>query len=111
MMFQEDILNTQISSMIIVKNIGDFHNNLNSSFKLQDDKIKFNHSIVVDVIYINNNPVFNVVNEATNSQAARWLYNLSSKYTWNAIRACSINVYVDPPDYIVTNAGTNSTGK
>lgn len=80
-------------------------------FKLQDDSAQFNHSIIVDVMYIDNHPVLHVVDEATNFQAARWLQNISSKHTWDAIRACWIDVYIGPPDYIVTDAGSNFTGK
>ena len=62
-------------------------------------------------MYIDNNPILHVVDEETRFQAARWLQNISAKHIWDAIRACWIDVYIGPPDYIVTDAGSNFTAK
>ena len=80
-------------------------------FTLRDDSIDFNHSIYIDVMYINNHPILHVVDEATRFQAARWLRDISSKTTWNALRLCWIDCYVGPPDFIVHDAGKNFVGQ
>jgi hypothetical protein len=49
-------------------------------FVLKDDTIDFNHSILIDVIYIDGSPVFHIVDDATRFQAARWLKNLSARH-------------------------------
>lgn len=41
-------------------------------FTLLEDK-EFNHSIYVDIFYIDSRPVLHVVDEATRYQAAQWL--------------------------------------
>ncbi|RAL62549.1 hypothetical protein DID88_004400 [Monilinia fructigena] len=79
-------------------------------FSLQDDT-EFNHTILVDVMYIANQPILHIVDEATRYQAARWLENMTAKNAWDALRACWIDVYVGPPDYIVHDAGKNFFSK
>jgi len=56
-------------------------------FTLRED-LDFNHSIYVDIMYINGSPVLHVIDEATRFQAARWLQNISAKHTWDMLRAC-----------------------
>src|SRR6266480_7180158 len=73
-------------------------------FNLREE-IDFNHSIIVDIMYIDNQPLLHIVDEATRFQAARWLKNVSTKATWDALRLCWIDVYIGPPDMIVTDAG------
>jgi hypothetical protein len=79
-------------------------------FHLRDD-VNFNYSIIVDVFYIQNQPVLHVIDEATRYQAGRWLKNISAKHTWDALRACWIDTYLGPPDQITTDAGKNFTSK
>ncbi|KAI1006917.1 hypothetical protein K3495_g1305 [Podosphaera aphanis] len=80
-------------------------------FNLRDAGLEFIHSIVVDIMYIDSDPVLHIVDIVTKFQAARWLQNLSAKHTWDKIRNCWIGVYIGPPDFIVTDAGTNFTSK
>lgn len=89
------------------------HGNTPKRFKftLRDDSIDFNHSISVDIMYINGNPVLHVIDEATRFQAARWLPNISSQATWDALRLCWIDIYVGPPDQITHDAGSNFTSQ
>ncbi|KAI0997262.1 hypothetical protein K3495_g10925 [Podosphaera aphanis] len=77
-------------------------------FTLHDD-VKFNIRVVIDVMYINSRPVLHVVDEATSFQAARFLPNITAKTTWDTPRAMWIDMYVGPPDVIVTDAGKNLT--
>jgi hypothetical protein len=76
-------------------------------FTLKDDPV-FNHTIMVDIMYLEGNmPVLHVVDEATNFQAARFLDNVSAEHTWDALRLCWIDVYLGPPDVIKHDAGKN----
>ncbi|EED20730.1 conserved hypothetical protein [Talaromyces stipitatus ATCC 10500] len=79
-------------------------------FTLQDD-IEFNHSIIVDIMYINGKPVLHIVDEATRFNAACWLTSISAKATWDALRMLWIDTYLGPPDFIVTDAGKNFVSK
>lgn len=77
-------------------------------FTIKED-VSFNHTIYVDVMYINGEPILHIVDEATKFQAARWLKDMSAISTWNAIRQCWIDVYVGPPDIIIHDSGSNFT--
>ncbi|POS84449.1 hypothetical protein EPUL_003494 [Erysiphe pulchra] len=74
-------------------------------FLLRDD-VDYNHSIFIDVMYIDESPVVHVVDEATRFQAAKWLKKMSSQHVWESLRMCWIDVYLGPPDLINYNAGT-----
>ena len=50
-------------------------------FRLSDDTIDFNHSIYIDVMYINSKPALHVIDEATRFSAARFLRDISTKTT------------------------------
>jgi hypothetical protein len=81
-------------------------------FVLRDDQDSdFNHSIFVDVMYIDGNPILHIVDEATRFQAARWLQNVSAKHTWDMLRYCWIDTYLGPPGCIVHDAGKNFASK
>ena len=79
-------------------------------FTLRED-LDFNHSVYVDVMYINGSPVLHIIDEATRYQAARWLQNISAKHTWDILRACWIDTYIGPPEYITHDAGRNFISK
>jgi hypothetical protein len=79
-------------------------------FTLRDD-VDFNHTIIVDIMYIDNKPVLHAVDEATRFNAARWLPNISAKTTWDTLRMMWIDMYLGPPDFIATDAGTNFNSK
>ena len=52
-------------------------------FKLPDN-LDFNHTVFVDIFYIDGKPVLCVVDEAIGFTAARFLKNISVKTTWEA---------------------------
>ncbi|POS85440.1 hypothetical protein EPUL_003831 [Erysiphe pulchra] len=79
-------------------------------FNLKDDK-DFNSFVYIDVHYIDEKPVLQVVAEATCFQAAHWLKSMNAQEAWNSLRNCWIDVYLGPPDVVVHDAGTNFTGK
>ncbi len=72
-------------------------------FALRTDK-QFNHTIYVDVLYIDRKPIFHVVDEATRYQAARWLPDVTAEAVRRAMKLCWIDVYVGPPDVIAHDA-------
>jgi hypothetical protein len=81
-------------------------------FILRADKDPtFNFCIVVDIMYIDGNPVLHIIDEDTRYQAARWLQSLSAKHTWDALKHCWIDTYLGPPDHILHDARTNFTSK
>jgi hypothetical protein len=71
----------------------------------------FNAELIVDVLYIDGNPVLHVVDNATSFQAAKFLRNMEAKTVWEALQLCWLNTYTGPPDIIVHDAGTNFTAK
>ena len=75
-------------------------------FNLRDDA-DFNYRLIVDVMYITGKPVLHAVDEATAFQAAQFLANMTAKTTWDTLRAMWMDTYLGPPDFIVTDAGTN----
>lgn len=75
-------------------------------FTVKDD-YDFNYEIIVDVMYLNGKPVLHIVDAATSFQAARFLPDISAKTTWETLKACWIDTYLGPPDYIVHDAGRN----
>jgi hypothetical protein len=89
-----------------------YHCQLNSSaprqfkFTLKDDR-HFNYEILVDVMYLGNRPVQNIVDASTAFQGAKFLSAISAKETWQALRMLWIDTYQGPPDILTRDAGTN----
>ncbi|KAI0996724.1 hypothetical protein K3495_g11457, partial [Podosphaera aphanis] len=79
-------------------------------FKLSDDR-DFNSCVYIDVLWIDEKPVLQVVDDATRFQAASWLKSMNAKDAWDTLRNCWIDVYLGPPDMIIHDAGTNFTGQ
>ncbi|KID59339.1 Ribonuclease H-like protein, partial [Metarhizium hybridum] len=77
-------------------------------FTLKDDH-EFNYEIVVDIVQIDNKPVLHIVDSATSFQAARFLdtRRQKAKDVWDTLRACWIDSYLGPKDWIVHDAGRN----
>ena len=65
-----------------------------------NEDLVFNFCIIVDIMYIEGNPLLHIIDQATRFQAARWLRNLSTKHTWDTLRECWIDTYLGPPDHI-----------
>jgi hypothetical protein len=75
-------------------------------FTLKDDH-EFNHSVIIDVMYLDGKPVLQVVDSATAFEAARFLKDMSARTAWDTLRACWIDTYLGPPDMVVHDAGKN----
>ena len=50
------------------------------------DDVSFNHSIIIDIIYINGKPVLHIIDKATHFNTACWLENISVKAIWTALQ-------------------------
>jgi hypothetical protein len=79
-------------------------------FTLRDD-VNFNHSIIVDIMFMEGRPVLHIIDEATRFNAARWLPNMSAKITWDVLQMAWIDSYNGPPDFITADAGKNFTSR
>src|SRR6266516_5858974 len=110
--------NQQDVSQSVIERITDFchhcqkHGKSPGRFKftLRED-LNFNSSIIIDMMYIDNNPVLHIVDEATRFQAARWLKTITSSHVWDCLRSCWIDTYIGPPDVIVHDAGKTFISK
>lgn len=110
----DDIPAKTIKSITELCHLCQKHSTAPGRFKFtirNSDAIQFNHTILVDIMYIDGAPVLHVVDDATSFQAARWLPDIATRTVWNALRNCWLDVYIGPPDYIVTDAGKNLTSK
>jgi hypothetical protein len=77
-------------------------------FILKDNaNCNFNYSIIVDVMYIENHLILHVVDDVTRFQVARWLQSINARHTWDMLRLCWIDVYLDLFDHILTDADKN----
>lgn len=70
---------------------------------LRDDK-KFNHTVFIDVFYLDKKPIMLVVDESTRYQAVRWITSIISANVLKALRLCWIDVYLGPSDFITVDA-------
>ena len=75
------------------------------------NNIDFNFRIIVNIIYINQRAVLYAVNKAIIFQAVRFLPNITAAIIWDILRAIQIDIYIGPPDIIITDAGTNFINK
>jgi hypothetical protein len=58
-------------------------------------------------MYIENNLILHVVDEATRFQVVKWLQNIIAKHTWEMLRLCWIDVYLNSSDHILRDADKN----
>jgi hypothetical protein len=71
------------------------------------DEINFNYAVIVDVMYIENHFILHIIDDVTRFQVAKWLQNLIIKHTWEMLRLCWIDVYLDLFDHVLTDADKN----
>jgi hypothetical protein len=72
-----------------------------------DANCNFNYSVIVDVMYIDNNFIVHVVDDVTRFQVARWLQSISARHIWDILRLCWIDVYLSLSDHILTDVDKN----
>ena len=75
-------------------------------FKLFNN-LDFNHTVFINIFYIDGKLVLHIINKAIGFTAARFLKDISVKTTWEALRTCQLDTYLSPPDLVVHDAGTN----
>ena len=75
------------------------------------EKLRFNHRVVVDTMFINNKPILHMVDEATHFSAACFLRNQSTSEIWKCIRKLWILTYMGPPDFLTVDQGTAYVSK
>jgi thiol-disulfide isomerase/thioredoxin len=72
-----------------------------------DSNCNFNYSIIVDVMYTDNNLILHVVDDVTRFQIAKWLQNIFVKHIWKMLRLCWIDVYLSFSNHILTDIDKN----
>ena len=84
------------------------HDKSSKRFKfILREKINFNFSIIVNIMYIDNNSILHVIDESTKFQTVKWLKEISAKNIWKMLKLCWIDVYLKSPDFIHHDAGKN----
>ena len=68
------------------------------------DNIDFNHNIIVDILYIQNQSMLHLVDETIRFQTKRWLKNIFVNHVWDQLRICWIYIYLDFFDLISIDA-------
>ena len=53
-------------------------------FNIKDD-MEFNTNIIIDIMYINSEPMVHCINKATVFRAAKFISSIESKIVWDAI--------------------------
>ncbi|XMA19477.1 hypothetical protein WAI453_012268 [Rhynchosporium graminicola] len=81
-------------------------------FKLHDtDNIHFNYEVVIDIMQLDGRQVLHIVDQGTTFQNGGFLTNISAEHVWNRFKQVWIDTYLGPPDFIVTDAGTQFKSK
>ena len=73
--------------------------------------LRFNHTLAVDVMYLDGRPVLHAVDEATHFCSAIFLRKVSAEETWKALLRCWSRVYLGHPDRIRVDQGSNFVAK
>ena len=71
-----------------------------------NENVNLDYRVIFDYMYINQK-LLHAVDEATVFQAALFLNNMRASTRWDMLRAIRIDIYVGPPDILVTDAGKN----
>ena len=69
--------------------------------------VNFNHSIIIDVMFIESFSMLHIVDKSIRYQIVKWLKDMSAKHVWNMLRLCWIDVYLNFFDYIHHDADKN----
>ncbi len=65
----------------------------------------------MNIMYIENDLILHVIDEATRFQATKWLQNISAKHIWEMLRLYWIDVYLELSDHILIDASKNFVSK
>lgn len=70
------------------------------------DDIQFNHSVIIETMFISSKHVLHLVDEGTHFTAAAFLKNHSSSDIWRSITRLWTHVYMVPPDFLSFDQGS-----
>lgn len=73
-------------------------------FAMREDRL-FNHTVFVDISYIDKKLVLHVIGEGSRYQAARWPPNVTTDTDWCVIRLWWDDVYAGLADIVAHDAG------
>lgn len=62
-------------------------------------------------MYIEGSLILYIIDQAIRFQAERQLQNINAKYIWDILYICWINIYLEFPNLITTNASKNFVSK
>lgn len=69
--------------------------------------VNFNYEIIVNIIYLDEKPIFHTIDAITTFQTDRFLNNMSAKETWDILHQCWIDFYLGFSDIITYNVSIN----
>lgn len=70
------------------------------------EHVRFNERIIVDIMYIDGEPILHIVDEGTHFSAARFLPNVRSDTVWMTILSCWSSIYTGIPHRILVDQGS-----
>lgn len=74
------------------------------SFGAEDTK--FSERILIDIMYLGNDPVLHIVDEGTRFSAATFLSSCSSEVIWKSLLKCWATIYTGLPNRILVDQGS-----
>ncbi|KAI0996311.1 hypothetical protein K3495_g11869 [Podosphaera aphanis] len=86
------------------------HRPLRFKFTLTNKDVPFNHTVYVDVMYLEDGPAVHLIDAGTNLGSADFLTGPKKEgaiSTCNSIERCWNNVYIGPPENLIHDAGKN----
>lgn len=79
-------------------------------FTVKDD-LEFNHTVFVDMFFIEGEGILHLVDKATGFQAARFSKKEDAQSLWDICKEMWIDTYLGPPDWFISDAGKNVSSK
>ena len=73
---------------------------------LATENMRFHERILIDIMYMDGDPVLHIVDDGTKFNAAKCLDEVSTAEVWNAIVCCWAMVYTGLPNRILTDQGS-----
>ncbi len=78
------------------------------NFTLKND-LEFNFNVIVNIFYLKikfdiHKSILHVINETIRVQADKWLKNITTRYVWDQLRICWIDIYLELLDLNTLNA-------
>lgn len=74
---------------------------------METEQLSVNHTVQIDIMFIDKRPVLHKGNLGTNVSPATLLRNQATEEVWRCIQAMWNLVYVVPPDFLQCEQGSN----